>query len=1221
MTLYYTISKGQSTNAYFGNYYPYEGSVNVPGCPYNLTAIVNENGLTLNWAYHSSYVERFTVQRRVGSGNWEERGRPNYPPFPDNPDPGITYEYRVASVCGSILSNPSNSVYIIRPWLNAPTGLVVGNILPTSVTISWNDQSALEDGYEIHRAIETGGFTYHSEVGQNQTGFTDVNLESGKKYRYKVRAFKNESEVRRYSDFSNEVYATPGQTGNSRDSLATSFNNGNRVAIDGSGCIHIVYSMKVGDYEYQGFYRASTDGGNTFSDALPLIPPSYPLSAEPVYAVITVDAANNPHIVYAYRQPKGSNWWVDYVHLFRTTNEAGLYVWHWSNILHLSYDIQRPDLVSPPAICIAGDSIFVAVNRYDQGTNYWRAGVAGHELSNTAGTFTWYEFSNIPYYDPCPPSIAYDKGGRLVVAFGSHRTSFGFVLHVCYRGFGPSSPWTEIYEIDEQYFHLSSGKDYVYMGVSSHGGVVYNLRSYIFKWVKLLQRYVPIEEWKVVEPSRARTDYGYSQNVAGRYFVYENENRVFVRARHGDEWGPRILVSPSATSNNFFPQSAWTTDGWLRTLWTKRISTNDNIVVFKKTYTNSWPTPLTAKNNARKILRDYCGNLHRAWFDNYPPWDTLPLAVFYSVSSDVGQSWDTTYIGEGIFPALATSEDGEKKVIAWLDETEKYIIYSFKDSSSYFWAQPCTIAAAPPMVSSEVYSAPSISFCYDTVHIGFKARTEILAGWFEDNIKYLRFPYNDPQSQYTEVVDSWTPDSLSFPDNPRTRAPSIATDYYGIPYMTWARPPDQYEPSDIYYGVKMASEWTTGNISVSSDSSTCPSIECYGGNISVVWAEKVNSDYAVIRYLAYAGGEGFRVDTVTVTTNVAKYPTISKEYVLWEEETEANPLIMGRRWDAMGEGWGTQPQVLSNTEYPSLYAHSEVWMDFFNLYTFSFWTEVAGETLRLKQNFTQEPLMWGFAGTGFPFPYYYMELGDSTPFTHRRTGGITLDSVKCDYAKDSLIYFLPHTDTSAKYRVTLELYLPQAKSGSRESDAFEVHDPETAGLDIRKGESWVRVRVDSRIQTNVKLKPGINRFTYWVPQTIIAKNARLILKKLSGSNVYCHRIIWEQYEKPKEQALAGGSGVQEDEGGKIPFRFYLKAPRPNPFNRRTTIDYGLARPSRVRMRIYDVTGRVVATVKHKVEAAGIYRLQWDAKNVASGVYFVELEAGTYLNRKKVVLAR
>lgn len=82
---------------------------------------------------------------------------------------------------------------------------------------------------------------------------------------------------------------------------------------------------------------------------------------------------------------------------------------------------------------------------------------------------------------------------------------------------------------------------------------------------------------------------------------------------------------------------------------------------------------------------------------------------------------------------------------------------------------------------------------------------------------------------------------------------------------------------------------------------------------------------------------------------------------------------------------------------------------------------------------------------------------------------------------------------------------------------------------------------------------------------------------------------------------------------------------PNPFNPNTTIQYSLLETGRVRLSIYDVTGRLVRTLVDGVRNAGDQRVLWDGKDdrgspVGSGVYVYQLEAGrTSLTRKMSLL--
>ena len=83
---------------------------------------------------------------------------------------------------------------------------------------------------------------------------------------------------------------------------------------------------------------------------------------------------------------------------------------------------------------------------------------------------------------------------------------------------------------------------------------------------------------------------------------------------------------------------------------------------------------------------------------------------------------------------------------------------------------------------------------------------------------------------------------------------------------------------------------------------------------------------------------------------------------------------------------------------------------------------------------------------------------------------------------------------------------------------------------------------------------------------------------------------------------------------------------PNPFNGHTTISYSLEKPGHVRVRIYDTAGRLVRTLEDRDRTAGSYRTVWNgrdnaARPVASGIYFMRMDAGSYSSSKKIVYLR
>jgi hypothetical protein len=76
-----------------------------------------------------------------------------------------------------------------------------------------------------------------------------------------------------------------------------------------------------------------------------------------------------------------------------------------------------------------------------------------------------------------------------------------------------------------------------------------------------------------------------------------------------------------------------------------------------------------------------------------------------------------------------------------------------------------------------------------------------------------------------------------------------------------------------------------------------------------------------------------------------------------------------------------------------------------------------------------------------------------------------------------------------------------------------------------------------------------------------------------------------------------------------PKKFNLSQNYPNPFNPQTKIDFELPTDSKVKVIIYDALGREIRTLINEVRTAGIYTVDFDAKNLSSGFYFYRLITG------------
>ncbi len=103
---------------------------------------------------------------------------------------------------------------------------------------------------------------------------------------------------------------------------------------------------------------------------------------------------------------------------------------------------------------------------------------------------------------------------------------------------------------------------------------------------------------------------------------------------------------------------------------------------------------------------------------------------------------------------------------------------------------------------------------------------------------------------------------------------------------------------------------------------------------------------------------------------------------------------------------------------------------------------------------------------------------------------------------------------------------------------------------------------------------------------------------------------------------ASVSGTDErDTAFGIPRAYFLSESFPNPFNASTVIRFGLPSPGRFRMVVLDEMGREVRTLADGFRPAGEYAVRFDASGLASGIYFIRMEAEGFTAARKIALVK
>jgi len=96
----------------------------------------------------------------------------------------------------------------------------------------------------------------------------------------------------------------------------------------------------------------------------------------------------------------------------------------------------------------------------------------------------------------------------------------------------------------------------------------------------------------------------------------------------------------------------------------------------------------------------------------------------------------------------------------------------------------------------------------------------------------------------------------------------------------------------------------------------------------------------------------------------------------------------------------------------------------------------------------------------------------------------------------------------------------------------------------------------------------------------------------------------------------------------IPSKFQLQQNYPNPFNPCTTIEYsfphselGSSDPISVSLIVYDILGHEVSTLVNEKQNPGSYKVEFNGKNLATGIYFYRLKVGNIVDSKRKTVGR
>ena len=138
----------------------------------------------------------------------------------------------------------------------------------------------------------------------------------------------------------------------------------------------------------------------------------------------------------------------------------------------------------------------------------------------------------------------------------------------------------------------------------------------------------------------------------------------------------------------------------------------------------------------------------------------------------------------------------------------------------------------------------------------------------------------------------------------------------------------------------------------------------------------------------------------------------------------------------------------------------------------------------------------------------------------------------------------------------------------------------------------------------------------WSKDTTVSAVNFPSLIGVSGNNLFAwnEKGLWR---RPLSDLIASVGGISHA----VIQQWNLDQNYPNPFNPTTRISYTISSTSRVQIKVFDQLGREIQTMVDEVQYPGSYVASFNGRGLSSGVYFCRIQAGSFAQTKKMILAK
>lgn len=160
---------------------------------------------------------------------------------------------------------------------------------------------------------------------------------------------------------------------------------------------------------------------------------------------------------------------------------------------------------------------------------------------------------------------------------------------------------------------------------------------------------------------------------------------------------------------------------------------------------------------------------------------------------------------------------------------------------------------------------------------------------------------------------------------------------------------------------------------------------------------------------------------------------------------------------------------------------------------------------------------------------------------------------------------------------------------------------------------WERINptLDIMRDLNVLYSNLINQSGYLLQATAISPDGRYIVGKGYRQSL----LRYEAF------LLDRGAATLVEELNTVPAHFYLEQNYPNPFNPSTSISFSIPKEELVSLKVYNSLGEEVAELINETKQAGKYEINFNSVELSSGIYFYRIQAGSFIQTKKMTLLK